>query len=436
MTELLKTEPLTVRTEVEELSGGRRKVRVVVPPEHAERVRSGYLREFGRRARLKGFRPGKAPARLVEQKYAGEIEEETLKDLIQDGYEAALRQAALDPVAPPAVGEVRWTAEGALEFTAEVEVHPTIELARTTGFRIERPARRVADEDVERVIERIREERADWRAVDRPAAEGDRIAFDSVPLDDAGEAMETERIENHKVEIGRGDLLPDFEAGLAGRSGGETAEFAVAFPADHPNEMLRGRTRRFRVRVDEVSERVLPALDDEFARTVADVDTVDALGERIRKNLQEEIADQGLREVNEALVDQVIEANAFDVPARLVERYLASMMADRQGPLEGRVPEERLAEVREVLRPGAERAVRRYYILKRIAEAEGLEADDAAVDAALAERIDAERISVAEARKRLQASGELEELRHHLTMERVFGWLRERSTIEAVEPDA
>lgn len=430
MAELLKSEPLNVETEVEELPDSRRRIRVVVPAGHAGRVRSRYLREFGKRARLKGFRPGKAPEKLVEQRYGDEIAEETLKELLHDGYQAALRQTGLDPVAPPDVEGVRWTAEGAFEFTAEVDVHPRIELARTGGFRVQQPARRVADEDVERVIERIREERADWRPVERPAAAGDRIEFDSVPLDEAGEPMETERVENHRVEIGKGDLLPDFEAGLDGRSAGETVEIDVGFPDDHPNEMLRGRKRRFRVTVDEVRERVLPELDDDLARTVSGLETVDALRERIRENLEEEIRDQAAREVNESLVDQIIEANAFDVPDRLVDRYLSSMMADRQGPLEGRVPEERLGEVREVLRPGAERAVRRYYILKRIAEAEGLEADDAALDAAIADRIDTGRVSVPEARQRLEKAGELEDLRHHLTMERVFDWLRDRSTIE------
>lgn len=435
MTEAVKTDPLTVETEVEELPRWRRRLRVRVPVEDSRRVRRRHVREFARSARLKGFRPGKAPERLVEQKYGGEIEQETLKDLVHQGYEAAVRQSTLEPVAPPSIHDVRWTPDGELEFVAEVDIHPEIELGRTGGFRIERPRRRVVEDDVDRVVERIRKERADWRPVDRPAAAGDRIAFDSVPLDESGEPIETERVENHRVELGRESLLPDFEAGLTGRSKGEIAEIEVGFTEDHPNEMLRGRTRRFRVSVDDVRERVLPPLDDDFARTVGGFESVSELGGHIRRNLEEEIADQSRREVNEALVDQVIEANRFEVPEALVDRYLSSMMADRQGPLEGRVPEERLGQVRDVLRPGAERAVRRYYILKRLAEDEGLEADDAALDAAIAERIDTGKLAVPEARRRLERSGELEDLRHHLTMERVFDWLRERSTIEDVEPE-
>lgn len=433
MTDALKTDTLAVDSQVEVLPRWRRRLRIRVPAGHADRVRQRHVRAFAKRARLKGFRPGKAPDQLVERTYGTEIEQEVLKDLIHEGYEAAVRQASLEPVAPPSVEHIRWTPERELEFVAEVDVEPEIELGRTTGFRVERKVRRVTDEDVDRVIDRLREDRADWRRVERPAGVDDRVVFESVPLDVHGEPIETERVENHRVEIGRGTVLPDFEEGLTGRSAGESTEIEVVFPEDHPNEMLRGRTRRFRVIVGEIRERVLPELDAEFARTVAGLDSVDALRERIRSNLEQELEEQSRREENEALIDQIIEANRFEIPDGLVDRYLASMMADRQGPLEGRVPEERLGQVREILRPGAERAVRRYYILQRVARAEGLEADEAAVEAAIAERVDTGGTSVAETRRRLERSGGFDDLRHHLTMERVFEWLRKRSTIVPVE---
>ncbi len=425
----------TIRATLEELPRWRRRLEIEVPAGHADRVRQRHVRAFAKEAKLKGFRPGKAPAKLVEQKFGGEIQQETLKDLVHEGYESAIEQHALAPVGMPEVSGVRWTEEGDLAFTAEVDVEPDVELGRVSGFRVERKLRTVSEDDVDRVIERLREDRADWRPVDRPAQEGDRIVFDSVPLDAEGEPREAERVENHQVEIGEESLLPDFEEGLIGKRPGEEAEIAVSFPEDHPNEALRGAVRTFRISVDAVKERDLPEVDDEFANRVGELDSVEDLRSHIRANLEAEIEQQSRREVDEALVDQIIEANQIEVPEAMVERYLANMMSDRQGPLEGRVPEERMDEMRKVLRPGAERAIRRYYIVQRIAGEKDLKPDDQAVDAAIADRIDLEKTSVVEARRRLERSGDLEDLRFHLEMERVFEWLRENNEIVEVEAE-
>lgn len=425
----------TVRTTIEELPRWRRRIEVEVPAAHAERVRQRYVKAFAREAKIKGFRPGKAPAKLVEQKYGGEIQQETLKDLVQEGYEAALERHELSPVGMPRVSGVRWTEDGDLAFTAELDVEPELELGRVTGFRVEKKVRSVSDEDVDRVVGRLRQDRADWRPVDRPAEEGDRIVFDSVPLDADGEPREAERVENHQVEIGEGSLLPEFEEGLRGKRPGEEAEIVVSFPEDHPNEALRGASRTFSISVDAVKERDLPEIDDRFARSVGEFDSIGDLRAHIRRNLEAEVDQQSIREVNEALIDQVIDANDIEVPEAMVDRYLANMMSDRQGPIEGRVPEERMDEMRKVLRPGAERAIRRYYIVQQIAAEKDLEPDDEAIDAAIADRIDPEKTSVAEARRRLERSGDLEDLGFHLKMERVFEWLRESNEIIEVKAE-
>lgn len=420
--------------EVEELTRWRRRLALRVPPARARNVRDRTVRKFARQARLKGFRPGKAPAPLVERQYGPEIDQEVLEELVREGWQDGVVQAGLDPIAAPRIDGVRWTDEGGLEFAAEFDIRPEVELPRTGGFRVERPARSVGDADVDRVLERLRHERADWRPADRPAADGDRLVFDSVPLGPDGEPLTAEKVQNHQVELGSGAVLPDFEAGLAGVRAGEEREVAVAFPDDHPNEALRGVARTFRVTVEAVQERVLPALDDEFARSLGAFESLETARRRIRENLAAEIEQQSRREVNEALIDQVIEANRLDLPESMVDRYLDSMLSDRDGPLGGPVDDAgRRDELRRVLRPGAERALRRYTILNHLADREGLRATDEDVDAAIGERIDPEKTSLAEARRRLERSGELDDLRFHLTMERVFAWLRDRSTIITVE---
>lgn len=422
-----------IRTRVEELERWRRRMEVHVPAAHAGVVRRRRVREYARRSRLKGFRPGKAPDALVERQFEADIDRDVLEDLVREGFESGVREAGLDPIGAPRFRNVHWTAEGDLEFAAEFDVRPRIELGRVTGFRVEERVRTVTDADVERVLERLRRERADWAAVDRPAAAGDRVRFDSVPQDDEGRPMESERIADHVVELGSGTILDDFETGLQGRRAGEETSFDVRFPDDHRNEFLRGRTRTFRVRIGEVLERSLAALDDDFARSVGAFESLVALRERLRGNLEAEAREQARREVNEQLIDAVIEANRIDPPDTMVDQYLANLLADQTG---GEVDEKRLAELRQALRPGAERALQRHYILNHLADREELRASDEDLDAAIGERIDPEKTSVAETRRRLARSGEIEDLRFHLTMERVFDWLRQGSQITSVEvPD-
>ncbi|MCI0634565.1 MAG: trigger factor [Actinobacteria bacterium] len=422
-----------IRGRVEELERWRRRMEIHVPAAHAGAVRRRRVREYARRSRLKGFRPGKAPDALVERQFQADIDRDVLEDLVREGFESSVREAGLDPIGVPRFRNVHWTAGGDLEFAAEFDVRPRIELGRVTGFRVEERTPSVTDADVERVLERLRRERADWVSVARPAATGDRVRFDSVPLDDEGRPMESERIENHVVELGSGTVLDDFETGLLGRRAGEEATLDVRFPDDHRNEFLRGRTRTFRVRVGEVLERSLATLDDVFARSVGDFESLTGLRERLRGNLEAEVREQTRREVNEELIDAIIDANRIDLPDTMVDQYLANLLADRTGD---QPDQERLAEIRQALRPGAERALRRHYILNHLADREGLRASDEEVDAAIAERIDAGKTSVTETRRRLTRSGEIEDLRFHLTMERVFDWLRRGSEVTTVEvPD-
>jgi trigger factor len=425
-----------VQCEVEELDRWRRRLEIQVSAARVERVRRRTVRRFARRARLKGFRQGKAPDRLVEKQYGPEIDQEVLEGLVREGVTSGIEQSGLNPIVTPRIENVHWTPEGNLEFAAEFDIRPEIELGRATGFRVAKRAAAISESDVDRVLDRLRRDRAEWRSVDRPAGDGDRIGFNSVPLDDEGRPREAERIENHRVELGVDSLLPDFEAGLIGLAPGAMETITVRFPDDHPNEPLRGMIRVFRVEVEGVEERVLPELDDAFAASLGAFGSLAAARDHIGKNLGEELAQQSEREVNEALIDEIIAANRIDLPESMVDRYLGSMLSDHEGPLQGRVPSEKQAEVRELLRPGAERAIRRHYILNYLADREGLRPSEEELDAAIAERIDTEHSSAAEMRTRLERSGQIEDLRFHLTMERVFAWLREHSIIETSDAES
>jgi trigger factor len=421
--------------QVEELGRWRRRLAVQVPVHAARRVHEQTVRDFAKRARLKGFRRGKAPTQIVERQYGPEIDQEVLKRLVEEGFEQAIARSGLEPIVAPQFEGVERTDEGGVRFAAEFDVRPEIELGRTTGFSIERETREVTQTDVDDVIERLRRERADWRSVDRAAQAEDRVVFDSTPISNAGTATITERQEDQIAELGADGLIPEFEAGLTGVEAGAEKTINVRFPDDHPNEMLRGSHRSFQIEVKDVRERLLPELDDEFARSLGQFDSLKEARDKIRANLEAEVTAQCQREVNEALVDEIIDANPIDLPESMVDQYLANMIGDQRHLLADGADPERLTEVRDVLKPGAERALRRYYILNSIADREGLRATEADVDRAIADRVDPSKSSVAETRRQLERSGELDDLRFHLTMERVFAWLRKHSDITPELPE-
>ncbi len=424
-----------IRYEVEELAHWRRRMAIQVPVHAAKRVHEHTVHEFAKRARLKGFRRGKAPTQMIERQYGPEIDQEVLKQLVQEGFEQAIARSGLEPIVAPRFEGVERTEEGGLQFAAEFDIRPEIELGRATGFIIERSTREVSEADVDAVIERLRHERADWRSVDRPAEAADRVVFDSTPIGNDGTTLATERQEDQIAELGADGLIPEFETGLTGLEPGTEETIEVRFPDDHPNEIMRGTQRSYRIHVKEVRERLLPELDDDFARSLGEFNSLGEAHDKIRANLEAEMATQSLREVNEALIDEIIDANPIDLPESMVDQYLANMIGDQRQLLADGAEPERLAEVRDVLKPGAERALRRYYILNSIADREGLRATDADVDGAIADRVDPSNSSLAETRRRLERSGELDDLRFHLTMERVFAWLRERSDITPELPE-
>lgn len=422
-----------VRVKVEETARWGRRMAVEVTPDTVLKTHKDTVRAFARSARVKGYRKGKAPESLIERQYGPEIDQEVMKQVIQEGFETALIDSGLDPIVAPRFEGVRRTEQGGVEFEAQFDVRPEIELGRISGFRIDRQSREIGAEDVDTVLDRLRRQRSEWREVDRAARSDDRVVFDSVPIGDDGRPVEEGRTADQEAELGAEGLLPEFEVGLTDRSAGDEFTIDVTFPEQHPNATLRGSQRSFAITVRAVKERVVPGLDDAFAAELGDFGDVDSLREHIRANLEAELALEARREVDEALIDQIIDANAIDLPESMIDQYLANMLGDSQGMMSGDTDPEHLAEVQRALRPGAERALRRYYILNHIADREGLRATDEELDTAIADRIPSAQ-SVAEARRQLERSGELEDLRFHLTMERVFEWLRERSEISPALP--
>ncbi|MCY4399868.1 MAG: trigger factor [Gemmatimonadetes bacterium] len=405
----------------------RRTLDVIVPGDIIEEVKRSVTREYASRLKLKGFRKGKVPARVVVQRYGPVIEEEAVERSIRQACDGAISAQGLHPVSDVDVTDVRLDSGTSLAFKASFEVRPTIVLDRLGGFRVERPRADVPDEAVDRIIERLRGENAAWRTVENGRPEpGDSVTVVVTRLDvDEGEPDDADAGgRQYDLVLGQGQALPDIETAILGLTAGEGDDFDVSFPDDFPDPDRQGASHRLRIEL--LARRVpeLPALDDGFARSLGDFEDVTSLKTRIGEDLRKEARTRAEAELNDRLMRLIVEANPFDVPDSIVEAYTDAVVKDAEG-----VDPEQLQGIRDEIRPASEFAVRRELVADRIVADHDLRPSEDEVGA----RVEALARDMGEPRgkvlARLRKSGGLRTIERQLTEARLFDFLRGRSDI-------
>jgi trigger factor len=423
-----------LKIQVQETESWSRRLSITVPSSRVARIRASVASQIANGARLPGFRKGKLPQRVIEQRFGPSIQQETLDRVIQESYRAALEAEGLTPISQGQVANVKYQDGDDLEFEVEFEVQPQVELERISGFTVSRPANEITDEDVNSVLDRLRDERGEWEALEGVKPDyGNQVEVEITALDEDGATKEGEEARTYRFVIGEGQAIPAIEEAILTLDIGAEDEFDVAFPADFPDEEQRGESRRLRIRLLGAEQKKLPELDDEFASAVGEFEDMGALRTRIRNDLQSDIEQRSEAEVRRQLVEQIIEANPFDVPGSMVDRYLDYMTGHSHGPDEKRqhTPEEaeRMAKVREGLRPQAEMGLKRMMVVERIAEQEGLSASQDEIDAKVEELAAQHDRTPSEVWIQLEKSGQLEVLEREITEDRVFQLLKEQNTV-------
>ena len=306
-------------------------------------------------------------------------------------------------------------------FDLHVEVRPDITLGRTQGFRITRAPTAVTDENVREQLEQLRDQRANWAPVSEKPAPGDQATVLLATADDDGNLPDGKE---YRIVLGGGQAIPGIEELIMRLAPGETIEDSVRWPDDFPDEAQRGKSKPVRVTLQDVKRKSLPDLDDAFSREVGDFESLDALTATVREDLQshaEREADAGVRQ---QIIDQIVQANAFDVPPSWVTQLIDGYMKAYQ------IPDEERERFTAEFRPVADRQVRRDLIIDTIAETEKLKATEAEVDERVAEVAKKRNAEPGQVYASLQKAGRLQEIERAITEEKVFKWLLERNTVE------
>jgi len=310
---------------VEKLPGLERRLEVSVPATRVRQQVDARLLKVSRTARIKGFRPGKAPIHVVRKHYGRDVQQEVVSDLIRETFAEALRQEKLQPAGGPRIEPQKTGEPDGLRYTATFEVYPQIELVDPARMRLSRPTASVADGDIDTMIESLRRQRPVWTDVVRGCGDGDRVTIDFEGRI-GGEPFEGGKSENLTVVLGAGRLLPDFEQGLRGAAGGEKREFDLRFPDEYPAKHLAGKTARFEASVRKVEESSLPEIDAAFCEAFGVSEGgFEALRAEVRDNMERELAQAVQARLKTQVMDQLLAANPIEVPKALMEAEIRDM---------------------------------------------------------------------------------------------------------------
>jgi trigger factor len=405
-----------------ESTGVSRRMQVSVPTETVSTYEEKAAKKYASQVTLPGFRQGKAPAAMVRKRFADAIRQEAIELVINEAFRAAVEKEDLKLASQPHVHAVKAEPGQPLEFELHCEVRPELALTTVEGFTIARREAVSTDELVDEQIEKMREQKAEWSPLDGKPMPGDMV---NVLLSTAEEDGTIPEGRDYRLVLGGGQAIAGIEELIMEAAPGETIERVVRWPDDFPDEAQRGTSKVTRVTLNDVKRKSLPALDDAFAREVGDFDTLDALREAVRTDMTEHAKREADAEVRGQLIDKIIEANPFEVPASWVTQLVDGYMQ-----MYG-VPDAEKQRFSVEFRPMAERQVRRDLIVDTLAERESLTASASDVDARIETMAKARNADPGQVYAQLQKAGRLQEIERELTEDRVFNWLLERNTVAA-----
>jgi trigger factor len=393
----------------------KRELVIEIPPDVVQKESENVAAEYARKARVPGFRPGHVPRDFIMRRFRTAIQEEVAQTLLPKFFENAVKEQNLSVVGDPRFEPVKFEEDQPLTAKATFEVYPTVEAGNYKGLEITEDQPVVTDEEVNRALENLRQSTATYEVREGPAEEGDLLSVSYVGRDSRSPKSHLVDVKEGTIRMGGEGTLKEFNENLRGAKAGDVREFNVAYSVEFPQKKVAGKTISFRVEILSVKRKVVPPLDDEFARTVSSESTLEALRTSLRKQLLETKQKEIEAASKRRLLDQLIERQMFPVPEALVEervaekmRQMAVQLAD-QG-IDPRKTDIKWQQVRQELRPAAEKDVRGTLILEKIAEAEKITVSDAEIDETIRQLAAGGQDSPAALKTRLTRNGGLARL--------------------------
>jgi len=427
-----------MRASAEEISPIKKKIAVEIPEDEVGKELESIYKELGRTAKIKGFRPGKVPRDILERYFKDYVKAEIVRKLIEESYPKALTETHLEPVSPPVVDPGEFAQGKPFQYSAVIEVKPEIKLEGYTGLKIEGKREEVKDEEVEERLKALQNLHSNLKTISETRAiqAGDFVILNyEASLN--GKPLEGGKAIDFTVEVGSGQFIPAFEEKIIGLKPEEEKEIEVTFPQDYGYQKWAGKTISFQVKIKEIKEKILPPLDDEFAKDLGDYSSMGELRAKLTEDIKKE-KDLALeRQLKDLVVDRLLEANPFEVPESLVEEQAKAMVSDTKLKLAAQgvvfknlgVSEEKLQEDYKAM---AQKQVRTFLILDKIAGQEGIAVTDQEAEDRLKEMSERTHQKFEMVKQYYEKNGLLPELKAGILRDRALSFLLEKAEIDYV----
>ena len=421
-----------MKAELVDVNETRKSLSIEVPQELVDREVEQVARDYARKARIPGFRPGKVPSKVIRSRFRHEILHDVTHALVPRALDEVLREKGLEPVSNPDVKEVVLEEGKPMTFTATFETLPAFEVGELSTISLTRTKVDIADEAVNDALQRLRERAARYDVVEgRGVIDGDILTVDIDRKDATGAG------DNHKdvaIEIGAAANPPGFDAELLGLDVGANKSFSITFPADYASAELANTTVDYAVAVKAIKRRVLPELDDEFAKDMGEFENLDALRARVRADLEHEAGHSAENELRGGLMKQLATRVPFDIPASLIEREIDRRLEDFAGRLMQQNIDPRQAGIdwgafRESQRETAKEAVASALVLDEVARKESITVADSEVDDEIARYADRTGQTPVKVRATLEKEGGISRIYAGLRREKSVDHVMARVTI-------
>jgi trigger factor len=408
-------------------SGLERRLEVAVPAQRVTTEVEQRLKQISRTARLKGFRPGKAPFSVIQRQYGEQVHGEVVGELIRTTFAEAVSQEKLNPAAGPRIEPINIAPGSDLKYAATFEVMPEIRLAPVDSIAIERPVSEVTEADVDAMVESMRRQRPVFTEVDRPAQDTDRVTVDYATTVE-GQPVKNGEGKDIAFVIGSNRVMTELEQGVKGAKAGETRTVQVAFPAEHPNKELAGKTAEFRLDVKKVEAQSLPEVDEAFCKSFGvEEGGVEALRTEVRQSMNREMQDVIRNRVRTQVLDALYRDNKFEVPRALVEEQIQQLQLDMAR--RANITDPKQLPPAQTFEEPARRRVALGLILSEIVRAENLKVDRERVQTRLADLAAAYPNPDEVRRAYLQNAEAMRQIESAVLEDQVVDWVVERAKV-------
>jgi trigger factor len=375
-----------MQVSIENLEGLARKMTVQIPSERVSEAVEKKLKDLSKTVRIDGFRPGKVPLKVVQQKYGGHVRQEVIGDVIESSYQEALIQEKVRPAGMPSIDSISSEEKEDMSYTATFEVFPEVEELELASIEVEKPLVEITEKDFDAMLQKLREQRKGWKETKSAAKKGYQVMVDFEGRID-GELFEGGAGKDMPVEIGAGQMLPEFESGLEGIKESEQKTVEVNFPEDYHGADVAGKTAEFTLKATRVSKPELPEIDEEFAKGfgVQDGD-LEKMRADIRANMEKEKNDRLKASLKNRVMSGLLEHNAIIAPSAMVAEEVKSLRVQAAQRM-GQDPEsiDEASFPNELFNEEATRRVQLGLLISEVIKKEKIELNQELVESAIEE---------------------------------------------------